>query len=466
MKKLELSLRIVAIAFCICFTHGVHYSQSANSKTSPEVVRFRSKLDLRNSRQLLFSPVSKLLAVQRDGGSVQIIDITDGREQAVLPLSEKSGLQWTTDGERLLVNDSKSVALWNARRGTLVSAPLEVRRDKSFLGFDRVKLSPDERLLLSVRERESFKAALLEKDNARAQVWDLESGKMRFEVKINGAQGSAEFSPDGKLLLTTSATSDPKLWDVKTGRLFATLKPPEPMVLCAGTDSRFSPDGRFVVVQQHKCGTWIWESATGSLKTTIFADKDNIGGVLEGFTPDGKMFAVAQQRLKGWSIRTTIELRDCETGELRSALTDSKWDDWPQYVLWSNDGRTFVATSGHKYKGRVWDVSTGTLKATIPMVLTYSRFPWDFGFKDRDALSIHPTLPLISAASNKFVRLWNAETGELMQTLENTGGMSTWSADGKLLLVSAEDRTSVSVWDVVGPEAITRPRSVQASTND
>jgi WD40 repeat protein len=160
---------------------------------------------------------------------------------------------------------------------------------------------------------------------------------------------------------------------------------------------------------------------------------------------------MARKTIKGWSIPTTVEVRECETGELKSSLTDNRWDDWPQYVFWSNDCRTFVATSGHKYKGRVWDVSTGRLKATIPMVLTYSRIPFDFGFKDRDELSLHPTMPIISAESNKFVRLWNAETGELMQTLEKTGGLAEWSRDGKLLLTSTEDRTRVFIWDVVGP---------------
>jgi WD40 repeat protein len=95
------------------------------------------------------------------------------------------------------------------------------------------------------------------------------------------------------------------------------------------------------------------------------------------------------------------------------------------------------------------------------------RFPLDFGFKDRDELSINLTLPMISAVSNKFVRLWNAETGELMQTLENTGGMSAWSADGKLLLTSTEDQSSMFVWDVVvAPGPVTRARSVNASAID
>ena len=218
------------------------------------------------------------------------------------------------------------------------------------------------------------------------------------------------------------------------------------------------------MVHRYRCGIWIWDSATAVLKHTVSLDKDDTASTFLGFTSDGKMFAMARKRIKGWSIPTFIDVRECETGELRSSLADNKWDDWPQYVFWSNDGRTFVATSGHKYKGRVWDVSTGKLKATFPMVLTYSRIPFDFGFKDRDELSLHPTLPLISATSNKLVRLWNSETGELMQTLENTGELGEWSADGKMFLTSTKDRMWVSVWDVVGPES-TRPRSVTATVS-
>jgi WD40 repeat protein len=310
-------------------------------------------------------------------------------------------------------------------------------------------------LFLTVRERDSIIASLLEKDNARVQVWDLESGRRKFEVKINGLFGYAQFSPDSKLLLTTSASDDPKLWDVETGRLFATLNRSPPSVLCGGAGAQFSPDGKFVVVQRPHCGSSIWESATAVLKTEVTLTKDDTASILKGFSPDGKTFTIARQRLKGWSILTSIELRDCETGELRATFTDRKWEDWPQFILWSNDGRTLVATSGHKYKGRIWDVSTGRLRGTIPMVLTYSRIPFDFGFRDRDELSLHPTLPIVSATSNKIVRLWNAETGELMQMLENTGEMGEWSADGKLFLTATKNRQSLLVWDVVGPVPVT-----------
>ncbi len=458
-NNLRLVQRIAAIALCVCLIQSVHYSQTATNESAQEVVRLRAKLEIKNPRHVMFSPVSKLLAVRREDGSIQIIDVTDGSEQAVLPLSDKDvfGMQWTKDGQRLLVIAKKSAALWDARRGTRISAAVEYR------GFDYWELSPDEKSFLRVKERFSMWAALIEKDNARAQVWDLETGRMRFEIKINGLEGHARFSPDSKLLLTTSASDHPKLWDAQTGRLFATLKAPEYIDLCGGASAQFSPDGKYVVVQRYRCGSRVWESATGVLKSTVSLSKDHTGSGLYGFSPDGKMFATVEQRLKGWSLVTTIELRDCETGESKATLTDRKWEDAPQFVLWSNDGRTLVATSGRKYKGRIWDASTGRLKGTIPMVLTYSRIPFDWGFKDRDELSLHPTLPIITAASNKFIRLWNADTGELMQTLENTDVRSDWSADGKLLVTFTNDRPRVFVWEVVGPESITSSRSVHTA---
>jgi WD40 repeat protein len=234
--------------------------------------------------------------------------------------------------------------------------------------------------------------------------------------------------------------------------LFAALKPKERPIFREGSYAKFSPDGR-VVVQTHEQGTYIWDSATGIVKTRIPFQKDSSDSVLNGFTPDGKMFATLQHT-GGWHAQTTIEFRDCETGELRSTLTAPKWDDSPDQEFWSDDSRTFVAASGYKkYQARIWDIGTGRLKGTFPMLLTFSRIPFDFGFKDRDTLRIHPTLPIISAANDKFIRLWSAETGELLQLFDGPGGHGEWSADGKLFLRVMKDLKSVQVWDVVAPQS-------------
>lgn len=453
MTKRSKSLvqRAVVIVLCVFLSQSFHYSQTTNNEPRREFVKLRLSFELKTARQVKFSPASKLLAVQREDGLVQIIDITDGHLQTTLPLSDKAfyDMQWTSDGLRLLIADTRSVALWDARVGTRLSKPIELRRNKYFSLSEQVKLSPDEKLLLNVEQDESFKAEVFDNQKAIAKVWSIESNQLKFEIKINGPGGRARFNPNGKQILTTSEKDDAKLWDVATGRLSVTFKRAGAAWFNSPSYAEFSPDGRFVI-QTEAGRISIWHSSSGALNTRV-PSEDYSDSSLKGFTPDGRMFATIKKKY-GWRALTLIELRDCQTGELRSTFTDKKWEGLPDQLLWSNDGRTVVAASDRKYNGRIWDVATGRLKGTFPMVLTYSRFPLNFGFKDRDELAIHPTLAVISAASNKFVRLWSSETGELLQTLDNTGGMGEWSADGKLLLTSTKDLRMAHVWDVVGPE--------------
>jgi WD40 repeat protein len=452
-KTICLVQRVVVVAACVLLSQSFLYSQTVNSEIAPAFVRLRLSIDLNKPRRVIFSAASKLLAVQGEDGSVHIIDITDGREQTVLPLADKApySMHWTKDGLRLLIVTSQSAALWDARLGTRLSPLIEIRRNKYFYIFDEVKLSENEKLLLNIQRDDSFKATVFGWERPKVQVWSLESGQLKFEIKIKGIQSHAELSPNGKQILTTSEKGDPKLWDVETGRLFATLKPPLRPLFREGSEAEFSPDGRFVI-QTHETGTYIWHSSSGALNTRIPFYNHSGDSSFKGFTPDGKMFARLQQTLGRHAVNS-IELRDCETGELRSTLTAPKWDDWPTEMLWSDDGRTFLATSGYnKYQARIWDVDTGKFKATIPLVITYSRIPFDWGFKDRDQLAMHPTLPVLSAANSKLARLWNVDTGELMQTLDSNGGYGEWTADGKLFLTFMKDRKAAQVWEVVGPE--------------
>ena len=449
-KTLRLVQRVAVIVTCVLLSPSFLYSQTVNNETLPPVVKQRLSFDLNKPKQIKFNPVSKLLAVQREDGSVQIVDLTDGHEQTVLPLADKAlySMKWTADGLRLFVIDTKSAALWDARTGTRLSTPIEIRRDKDFSIFGEVTLSPDEKFLLNVKKDESIKAMILDREKRVAQVWSLESGQLKFQITAKGPYGLVRFSPNGKQILTTSEKEDPKLWDVETGRLFTTLTPPVRPLFREGSHADFSPDGRFVI-QSHETGTYIWYSSSGALNTSISSLKNGGDGLFRGFTPDGKMFATLQTT-GGWHSKTSFEFRDCETGEVRSTLRAPKWESWPDQMLWSRDGRTLVVASGNdKYEGRIWDIGTGRFKAVFPMVLKYYRIPMALDYKDRDDLAIHPSLPIVSASNNKFIRLWNADTGELMQKLDNDGHYGEWSADGKLFLTFTKDLKSAQVWDVV-----------------
>ena len=104
-----------------------------------------------------------------------------------------------------------------------------------------------------------------------------------------------------------------------------------------------------------------------------------------------------------------------------------------------------------RYEGKIWDVKTSRLKATFPMLLTYSRIPFDWEFNNRDELSVHPRLPIVMAANDKFIRFWSTDNGELIQRLDSTGGPAQWSSDGTLLLTFGKKRKVAHVWRVVLP---------------
>ena len=80
-----------------------------------------------------------------------------------------------------------------------------------------------------------------------------------MELDHTGAVYTAEFSPDGKWIVTASADGTARIWDASTGKLLAELKH-ENIVGSA----HFSPDGKYVVTASGNTAS-VWDAATGKL---------------------------------------------------------------------------------------------------------------------------------------------------------------------------------------------------------
>lgn len=118
-------------------------------------------------------------------------------------------------------------------------------------------------------------------------------------------------------------------------------------------------------------------------------------------------------------------------------------------VAWSSDGMTVVTAGGNKeFNGKIWDIKSGKLIATFPMVAKQSRMPFTFGYKDLDHISFHPSRPVITVVNNKYVRLLNAK-GELLQKLDNATHPAKWTADGRLLITNTKDGKTMKIWKLV-----------------
>ncbi len=392
-----------------------------------------------------FNPINKTLLLQRKKWW-QLFDVSNGTITATFPASKATPFL-SPSAQQMLVKRGKSANLWNTttRQKLCVLAPLPKR-------IIQLEWSPDETKLMLLKEYTGFKAALLDNERTEGHLYDTNTCQLKFTFWIKSLDVKAKFSPDSRSILAAGGRDDARLLDASTGRVTATLSPPA-RALDIEASGWFSPDGKTIVISSYYRGISLWDAHSGTFRINL--TESNFGDdtyAVRGFSPDSKLLMLYRERSKGiFSTESTIELRDTSTGKTTVVLRGGNMRDSAQQVEWSYDGNRVVTAGGNtEYNGKIWDVRTGKLIATFPMVAKVSKNPLDVGYKDLDFLSFHPTLPIFTAVNKNFVRLWDAGTGELMQVLENATYPAQWTEDGQLLLTKTNNGKTLQIWELAG----------------
>lgn len=145
-------------------------------------------------------------------------------------------------------------------------------------------------------------------EGGELRVWDVRERALRqLPIEHNKDVLSLQFSPDGRLLLSSSEDHTARLWRLSDGKLLLSLAHKKDVKA-----ARFSPDGRWIATASRQTVT-IWEAASGSeLLRRSFDEKLR---ALE-WSPDGRWIAVGglQRRVERWSLlfdrRSLAEWRD------------------------------------------------------------------------------------------------------------------------------------------------------------
>ncbi|KAF9505275.1 hypothetical protein BS47DRAFT_561216 [Hydnum rufescens UP504] len=182
-------------------------------------------------------------------------------------------------------------------------------------------------------------------------LWDAASGAHIATLQGHADQvTSVAFSPDGLQLASGSWDKTLCLWDPVSGAHIATLQGHADQV----TSVAFSPDGLLLASGSRDKTLCLWNAVSGAHIATLQGHADQVTSVV--FSPDSLQLASGSQD-------ETLCLWDAVSGAHIATLQGHA--DPVTSVVFSPDGFWLLSSSSWGGTIRVWDVTLGTLIATV-----------------------------------------------------------------------------------------------------
>lgn len=226
------------------------------------------------------------------------------------------------------------------------------------------------------------------------------------------------WSPDNRLLATTSYDCTVRLWNM-TAR-------DAPLVLAGPTDwvtsITWSPDARALAAGSGDSKIWLWNPDTGQTIKAFKAHTRTIFNV--AWSPEGNMLASA-------SGDTSIALWHIPSLKLLTMLQGHSGAVYR--VAWSPNGRE-LASSSEDRTVRIWDAQSGRLKRILE---GHTGPVYDLAWSPDGRI-------LASASDDKTIRLWGRQVG-VLEGHTNVISSLSFSFDGRFLASKSLDGT-VRLW--------------------
>jgi len=384
-----------------------------------------------------FSPTGDTLAgVSSDMNRMVLWDI---RTDQVLTkrmehASKLDSAQFSPDGQWIaaIVSEDATVRIWDANAFAIISEPLKHESPVRLARF-----SPDRQRLVTVTH------------DGIARIWDIRMGQaFARQLKQSPRRGvgtnailfnaPADFSSDGKRLVTTSLGAGRHVWDWREGRSMGELLQQIPSL----GYHEFSPDCGLVAAASQDGTMRILDIGSGKPVSAPIKHGRTINDTR--FSPDGHRIATASEdgAVRIWDVSTgqallePIQLSNHEASNVRVTLR------------FSPDGQRLLTEAGRGVK--IWDSQTGKLLVG-PCGPDSSRSCVEFSPNGQK---------VAVGSSDGTVNIWDSETGRLLSKLLKHDGPVAYlrfSQDGQRILTAYRGHGTDRIWDVETGKPLTEP---------
>jgi WD40 repeat protein len=327
--------------------------------------------------------------------------------------------------------DDRIVRLWNLADGREIRFPATDQQLGPFLDFN----GPVHRGLVWAAGFSPAGDRVVTVGGDSARLWDArlniaaqQRELMSFSPHTTVA--AAEFSPDGKLLVTGSWDNSVRIWDAQSGqalhKLGTALGQPQEEHRGKVNSATFAPDGGLVLTASDDATAKLWSTRDWSLVRTL---RGHTGGVLHAaFARDGRRIVTA-------SRDETARLWDVKSGQELAVLSGHR--GLVMQAVFSDDGN-WLATGSADHSAQIWELD-GTTATPVHTLKGHTA--------SVTAVAFSPDASRVLTGSEDYtVKLWDAHAGREILTLSgHTQGVTSvaFSPSGHEALTASRDGTAI-----------------------
>jgi WD40 repeat protein/serine/threonine protein kinase len=264
-----------------------------------------------------------------------------------------------------------------------------------------------------------------------ARIWDATTGEHVAPALRHGeVVRQAAFNKDGSRVVTASDDGTARLWDAATGGELARL--PHQAPVCHAC---FSPDGGRVLTASEDKTARVWDVATGRAVREL---KHAAAVRYATFSPDATQVVTACDD-------KTARLWDLATGDpIGQPLQHA---GVVHQACFSPNGR-YVVTASADGTAQIWTVATG------------QELPWPLQHADdvHQATFSPDSNHVLTASDDGRACLWDVASGMRLTTFRHGSAVRSafFSSDGRRVVTASDDNTA-RVWNAVTGDPVTCP---------